>query len=1032
MGKRFTCLGFVGAMFLVAGIVQSSVFAADTIKREAETADTISAPMKVYEDASASMGKYIGTDEGIGDSTGNPPATGIATYDFTAKGGVYKILLRVSISNGSNSFWLRIPDATKYTPGTHASGWIRFNDIDDGAAWHWDEVHSSDHNNGVVNITLSAGKHTLEIAYREDGAKLDGFVITDNLTLSQTSLPDVIDPGPKAWSPTPTDGEEGVLLPMLSWKAGTGAVRHNVYVGTTPELTDADLVLTKWAKLVYIMPEMKIGMTYYWRVDEIESDMTTIHTGNVWSFTVAPATAYFPVPPNGAKYQDLDVDLAWTGGQEAVSHEVYFSANKDDVVNGAASAYKGKTDSLTLELPPLALATTYYWRVDETNLADGKVVGPVWSFSTTVPGLGFAKRELWLNIGGGTNVADLTSNAAYPYSPSDVNDKMPNFEANPNQDNYGGRLSAWLHVPVPGKYTFWIASDDSGQLFLGSDQDSAVLIASVSGYTNSQEWDKYASQKSQPITLAAGRYYLMALWKEGGGGDHCAAAWQGAGIPNRELISGGYLMPEALWAYGSRPLNGAIDVSRDPQLHWLAGKKATGHQVYFGEDEQAVATATPASTLYRGQQALDKTSFEPGTLEFGKTYYWRVDEINPAEAGSPWVGDVWKFTTANFLVVDDFESYSDEDVGRIFQSWIDGIGYTTPEPGNRGNGTGSAVGNADPPFAERTIVKSGKQSMPLGYDNTGTPNYSETERTFAATQDWTANGMNTLSLQVRGYPAVTSVAVTETGGKMSLTGAGTDLWGSSDQFTYAYKTLNGDATIIARVDSNGVGTNRWAKGGVMIRQSLDGNSAHAMMVITGGDGNGGAFQNRASAGLDQAANDAASSTTVTTRIAPPYWVKLERVGNAVTASISANGTNWTMVGTHDVVMNDPVYIGLCVTSHQAGERRTYQFSSIQTTGKVAGAWQGAEITSPRHNTPQDFYVAVQDGAKKIAVVNNATVVNATAWTEVQIPLSSFTGVDMTKVTKMFIGVGNRANPVAGGTGMLYIDDIRVVKPAPGQ
>src|SRR5512143_2142259 len=121
MGKRFTCLGFICTALLAASIVQSAVSAADTIKKEAEAADSISAPMKIYDDPLASAGRYIGTDEGSGDNNSNPPATGVAIYSFTAKGRVYKIVFRVSIANGSNSFWVRIPGATKYTPGTHSS-----------------------------------------------------------------------------------------------------------------------------------------------------------------------------------------------------------------------------------------------------------------------------------------------------------------------------------------------------------------------------------------------------------------------------------------------------------------------------------------------------------------------------------------------------------------------------------------------------------------------------------------------------------------------------------------------------------------------------------------------------------------------------------------------------------------------------------------------------------------------------------------------------------------------------------------------
>ncbi|MBN1506073.1 MAG: hypothetical protein JW955_04460, partial [Sedimentisphaerales bacterium] len=795
---------------------------------------------------------------------------------------------------------------------------------------------------------------------------------------------------PKARNPNPADGATGVATSLLSWTAGTYAQWHEIYVGLTPDLTKADFKGRRSLvpAMYYAMPPLEPGQTYYWRIDEVEPNQA-VHVGDVWSFTMAPVTAFAPIPADGALYQNVDADLTWSAGQDAFSHEVYFSTSQDDVANRAEAAFQGSLIGATLELPPLAMETTYYWCVDEIDSLGDKQAGSVWSFTTTIPGLGAAKRELWLNGSTGTTVADLTNDARYPGNPSDVNE-MPDFESPANiADNYGGKLSAWLHVPLAGEYTFWVASDDNSQLWLGADADSAEMIASVPDWTNVQEWDKFPSQKSKPIALQAGRYFLMALWKDGTGGDNCAAAWQGAGVPNRELIAGNYLMPfEALWAYGPRPRNGAVDTTQVLELKWTAGTKATAHQIYFSDDPNAVADGT----AYRGQQPLDNTSFNPGTLEFGKTYYWRVDEINPAEADSPWKGAVWSFTTANFIVVDDFEDYVDDVEGRIFQTWIDGWGYTEPAPGNPGNGTGSAVGYGSAPFAERTIVKSGLQSMPLAYNNADSPFYSETNRTFDTQMNWTVNGMDTLSLQVRGYPQLTTTAVTETGGKMTLTGDGADIWNNSDEFTYAYKSLNGDGSIVARVVSIGAGSNTWAKGGVMIRDSLDGGSMHAMMVMTantdGAAGNGASFQYR------NATDGTSGNSDSTAVVAPPYWVKLERFGDSFAGYVSADGSAWINVGTQDVVMTAPVYVGICVTSHAAGEQRTFQFESIKTTGSVTGAWQGAVIASPKYNSAQDLYVVVTDSANKSATVTNATAVNAADWTEALMPLSSFTGVNM--------------------------------------
>ncbi|MBN1505591.1 MAG: hypothetical protein JW955_02025, partial [Sedimentisphaerales bacterium] len=420
----------------------------------------------------------------------------------------------------------------------------------------------------------------------------------------------------KAENPTPADGATGVGTPMLSWTPGETATFVDVFVGTTPDLTAANRVKRQPAsiKMIYVMaPPLEPGQTYYWRVDAVDAKGVLISTGDVWSFTMAPVTAFTPIPANGALYQSVDVDLAWTAGQNAFSHEVYFSTNQDDVANRADAAFQGSLVEAMLELPTLPLETTYYWAVDEIDALGDKQSGDVWSFTTTIPGLGAAKRELWLNGSTGTAVADLTNDARYPGNPTDVNE-MPDFESPSNiADNYGGKLSAWLHVPLAGEYTFWVASDDASELWLGADADSAELIASVAGWTNAQEWDKEGGQKSDPIQLEAGRYFLMALWKDGTGGDNCAAAWQGAGIPVRTLITGNYLMPfEALWAYGPRPRNNDPNAPQILELKWTAGTRATTHQVYFSEDKDAVANGEPGSAAYRGQQAVDSTTFNPG------------------------------------------------------------------------------------------------------------------------------------------------------------------------------------------------------------------------------------------------------------------------------------------------------------------------------------------------------------------------------------------------------------------------------------
>ena len=224
------------------------------------------------------------------------------------------------------------------------------------------------------------------------------------------------------------------------------------------------------------------------------------------------------------------------------------------------------------------------------------------------------------------------------------------------------------------------------------------------------------------------------------------------------------------WACERRPYAGAGDTTDTPVLRWTAGAWAALHDVYFGQDPELLANATPADTeIYRGRQELDMVMYEPETLQWGTTYYWRIDEVNfvavENEDGTEdvneivWKGQAWSFTTAEFIVADDFELYTDNrDAGQaVFQAWIDGLGFSHPEPNNPGNGTGSIVGHdiwtqgsPHETIAETGIVHGGRQSMPLYYNNADEPYYSQTNRTWPAPQDWTLNGMDAFELYFRG------------------------------------------------------------------------------------------------------------------------------------------------------------------------------------------------------------------------------------------------------------------------------------------
>ncbi|MHC4326793.1 MAG: fibronectin type III domain-containing protein, partial [Planctomycetota bacterium] len=353
----------------------------DEVWREAEYPDVMGANWAVNSDNAASGLKYL-TDSGEGSNTGAATPQWVNTYNFEAVGGDYKILARVIAPNGSDdSLWVRIPTATAQTaehPDQAGTGWVRFNSIKRTDVWDWDEVHSNDHDNATVIWTLPAGAQTLEIAIREDGTQLDGFVITNNLGLDENTMPSSIDPPPVAGAPIPENGAIEVDASALEWTAPDVAVSHNVYLSTDETIDDADLLgETALAIQVAVLDP---GVTYYWRVDAIEAD-GTVNTGEVWSFATIALEAHFPSPADGATDLDPSVQLSWTGGKVVIMHDVYFGADEAAIAARDMTTFKGKLMTTSYDPGELDLFTTYYWAVDQFT-PTGTVAGPVWSFST--------------------------------------------------------------------------------------------------------------------------------------------------------------------------------------------------------------------------------------------------------------------------------------------------------------------------------------------------------------------------------------------------------------------------------------------------------------------------------------------------------------------------------------------------------------------------------------------------------------------------------------------------------------------------
>ncbi len=244
-------------------------------------------------------------------------------------------------------------------------------------------------------------------------------------------------------------------------------------------------------------------------------------------------------------------------------------------------------------------------------------------------------------------------------------DKRPGMELNPppdledvldvswwgtRADNYWANLWGWVTIPTTGTYTWHVHGDNNSILLISTDEsmDNVEEVATVDGWSDVGQWDKFPTQTSDPFAYTAGQ--VLAVWGimvEGGGGDDLGIGWTMPGAGDITYITDHVTIvpPTPTKAKGADPEVGATDVARDLALSWVSGKFAAKHDVYLGtslDDVNNASIANPLDVLLG--QGLTDTSVDPGRLAFGQTYYWRVDEVNSPPDNTVYAGKIWEFT----------------------------------------------------------------------------------------------------------------------------------------------------------------------------------------------------------------------------------------------------------------------------------------------------------------------------------------------------------------------------------------------------
>jgi len=487
-------------------------------------------------------------------------------------------------------------------------------------------------------------------------------------------------------------------------------------------------------------------------------------------FAPMPDVANTPNPAGGATDVCPNVILGWNPGADAEKHDVYFGTDLDDVSDASisdprgvlVSPVQGQTESYypvsgTLNL---AFGATYYWRIDEVKgVPASRAKGAVWQFSTEP--LAYA-------------IGDIAATAS-----------SYDAEKDPNKTIDGSGLDAdGLHSTDTA--AMWLSAGESpGEAWIQYEFDKIyklreMLVWNYNGeglntaYGIRDATIEYSTNGIDFATLGATHEFSKAPGTDGYAAD-TAIDFGGVAAKHVRIVAntnwgGGaaeqYGLSEVRFLYVPvraripYPENEAADVPVDVVLSWKPAREAAVHDVYLSTDARAVMEGTSEPFSVASEREC-RATYDP-QLELGRTYYWKVNEVNMTEEPDTWEGDTWSFSTPAYSLVDDMETYTEWKVedNNIFEVWVDGMGNCK----GSGNDTGANV------FESPSTGVGGSQAMEFNYDNDGmvenpcltTPveesrghYYSKAEAEVGnlpsgIDSDWTIDGVKALSLMFYG------------------------------------------------------------------------------------------------------------------------------------------------------------------------------------------------------------------------------------------------------------------------------------------
>ncbi|MHC4337375.1 MAG: LamG domain-containing protein [Planctomycetota bacterium] len=592
-----------------------------------------------------------------------------------------------------------------------------------------------------------------------------------------------------AWNPDPENGGQNFCDDVvLSWTAGDYAAQHEVFFGTNWEdvndMTDpcATKNLGQESYDAGANQTLDPGVTYYWRIDEVNGLETW--KGHVWDFTINDGNAFDPAPADGEMAVPIDATLSWFSGCLAASHDVYFGTDYNEVgaAEGASNPNVDYNNVIINSYDPngnLEYLTWYYWRVDAVN-GPNTWRGKVWSLRSQTEIID-VNNVLWYRLDETEGyIAHDSSNYLHDGIVDMPESGPPVWE--PSGGQWGGSLvfdddtAVWVPTTVLRNLSygitviFWAneadkkalnANGGDSQLLVDFDGDDGVewragnVTNDVLTWTNTitPEWHHWAFVKNESegyikiycdgapvmsddvvdITLANIRNKPFKIGGETAQDNDFEGKMDDFIVYDRALsdneIARQYEsegpVGKAGLAWRSRPRNRATDVDRWVVLTWNPGDftgDPNAHEIYLGtswDDVNDANNSLPVGTsVYKGVQALDSNSYEPCEPLDLGQTYYWRIDQVNDANNDRWTGNVWRFTVGNFITIDDF----DDDTAQNPPSndWYE-------------------IGSADISLRTTPPVI-GEHSMRYAYNNWfdfGPGYYSEIESISLEPNDWT-------------------------------------------------------------------------------------------------------------------------------------------------------------------------------------------------------------------------------------------------------------------------------------------------------